>query len=215
MKGLILKDYYNIRHNAKSMLLILVVLAVSFVPTSGVMGSIFVCAISCSIMIVTTFAFDSSSRWTRYAMITPVSKKDLVAGKFVVLAIFCIAGGLFGLVVGTIGGLVMKTIVLDLAGIGELLFSMLVSWAVSLILGSMSILVVFKFGAEKARLLLLVSYLIPAGICAGGYQLLASNDAALTETLMAALPGCLPVIALLWCFIMYRISCRIFEKKEL
>ena len=89
MKSLVLKDLFNIGHNAKSMLFILVVFAVALIPFSGVEGYIFVCAILCSMMIVTTFSFDDSSKWTRYAMIMPVSKKELdCPGKFMVLAIF-------------------------------------------------------------------------------------------------------------------------------
>lgn len=167
MKSLVLKDLFNIGHNAKSMLFILVVFAVALIPFSGVEGYIFVCAILCSMMIVTTFSFDDSSKWTRYAMIMPVSKKELVAGKFMVLAIFCAIGSLFGLIIGFIGGLITHKIVLDIVGIGELLFLTLVAWVISLIFGSMSIPLVFKFGAEKGRVLLLVSFLIPAGICFG------------------------------------------------
>ena len=61
MKSLVLKDLFNIGHNAKSMLFILVVFAVALIPFSGVEGYIFVCAILCSMMIVTTFSFDDSS----------------------------------------------------------------------------------------------------------------------------------------------------------
>lgn len=105
MKSLILKDLYNIGHNAKSMLFILVVAAAALIPASGVMGYIIACAVLCSMMTVTTFSFDDSSKWARYAMIMPISKKDLVAGKFIVLAIFCIVGSLFGLAAGSVGGL--------------------------------------------------------------------------------------------------------------
>lgn len=45
MKSLVLKDLFNIGHNAKSMLFILVVFAVALIPISGVEGYIFVCAI--------------------------------------------------------------------------------------------------------------------------------------------------------------------------
>ena len=169
MKSLILKDLFNIGHNAKSMLFILVVFAVALIPFSDVEGYIFVCAILCSMMIVTTFSFDDNSKWTRYAMIMPVSKKELVVGKFVVLAIFCAVGSLFGLVIGSISGFAMRKITFDFAGIGELLFLALAAWVISLIFGSMSIPLVFKFGAEKGRVLLLVSFLIPAGICFGIY----------------------------------------------
>lgn len=149
MKSLVLKDLFNIGHNAKSMLFILVVFAVALIPFSGVEGYIFVCAILCSMMIVTTFSFDDSSKWTRYAMIMPVSKKELVAGKFMVLAIFCAIGSLFGLIIGFIGGLITDKIVLDIVGIGELLFLTLVAWVISLIFGSMSIPLVFKVWRRK------------------------------------------------------------------
>ena len=215
LKSLVLKDLFNIGHNAKSMLFILVVFAVAFIPFSGVEGYIFVCAILCSMMIVTTFSFDDSSKWTRYAMIMPVSKKELVAGKFMVLAIFCAIGSLFGLIIGFIGGLITHKIVLDIVGIGELLFLTLGAWVISLIFGSMSIPLVFKFGAEKGRVLLLVSFFIPAGICFGIYQLLTMLGVALTDQIVFILLCCSPLLALAWCYVMYQISYRIFVKQEL
>ena len=215
MKSLILKDLYNIGHNVKSMLFILVVFAVALIPTSGVAGYIFVCAILCSMMIVTTFSFDDNSKWARYAMIMPVSKKDLVAGKFIVLAIFCLVGSLFGLVVGSIAGLTIKSISFDLARIGELLFLALTAWIVSIIYGSMSIPLVFKFGAEKGRVLLLVSFLIPAAICFGIYQLLVILGVAITDQLIFILLCCTPIVAFIWCYVMYQISYQIFAKQEL
>lgn len=215
MKSLILKDLYNIGHNAKSMLFILVVLVAAFIPTSGVAEYIFACAILCSMMIVTTFSFDDNSKWARYAMITPVSKRDLVAGKFIVLAIFCAIGSLFGLAVGSAGGLFMKKVSFDIAEIAELLLLALIAWVISLIFGSMSIPLVFKFGAEKGRVLLLVSFLIPAAICFGIYQLLVMLGVKFTDQLVFVLLCCSPIIALIWCCAMYQMSCCIFEKQEL
>lgn len=215
MKSLILKDLYNIGHNAKSMLFVLLVLAVVFIPTSDVKSYIFISAIMCSMMIVTTFVFDDHSKWSRYAMIMPVSKKDLVGGKFVVLAIFCLIGSLFGLAVAAIGGFALKKITFDLVETGELLFLALISLVISLVFGSMSIPLVFKFGAEKGRVLLLVSFLIPATICFGVYQLLILLGIEITDLLIFVLLCCSPIIALVWCYIMYQISCRIFAKQEL
>lgn len=215
MKSLILKDLFNIGHNTKSMLFILVVFAVALIPFSGVESYILVCAILCSMMIVTTFSFDDNSKWTRYSMIMPVSKKDLVAGKFIVLAIFCAIGSLFGLIVGFIGGLITNKIAFNLLGVGELLFLTLVAWVISLIFGSMSIPLVFKFGAEKGRVLLLVSFLIPAGICFGIYQILVMLGIGLTDQTVFILLCCSPLLALVWCYVMYSISYRIFAKQEL
>lgn len=215
MKSLVMKDLFNIGHNARSMLFILVVLACVFISFASVEGYIFVCAILCSMMIETTFAFDESSQWTRYAMIMPVSKRELVGGKFAVLAIFCAVGSLFGLVVSAVGGFAAKRIALDPAAVGELLILTLAAWTISFIYGSMSIPLVFKFGAEKGRMLLVVSLLIPAGICFVIYQILALLGVVLTDQNVFVLLCCSPLLALAWSYLMYRISCRIFEKKEL
>lgn len=215
MRSLVLKDLYNIGHNAKSMLLVLTVIAALLIPSSGVAGYIIVSAILCSMMIVTTFTFDDNSNWPRYAMIMPVSKKDVVMGKYIVLAIFCVIGSLFGLIISLIAGFALRKITLDPAGIVELLLLTLAALAISLISGSMSIPLVFKFGAERARVLLLVSILVPLAVCFGIYQLLVMLGIELTEQLMLILLCCSPIIALLWCYVMYHICCQIFEKQEL
>jgi hypothetical protein len=215
MKSLVLKDLFNIGHNAKSMLFILMVFAVALIPSSSVEGYIFVCAILCSMMIVTTFSFDDNSKWTRYAMIMPISKKELVAGKFMVLAIFCTIGSLFGLIVGFIGGIIAHKFVLGIAGIGELLLMTIVAWVVSFILGSMSIPLVFKFGAEKGRVMLFIVFFIPTGICFGIYQFVTMMGITLTDQIVFALLCCSPLLALAWCCFMYQISYCIFVKQEL
>ena len=68
MKSLILKDLYNIGHNTKSMLFILAVLAVAFIPTSGVGAYIFICGILCSMMTVSYTHLDVYKRQVRYIM---------------------------------------------------------------------------------------------------------------------------------------------------
>ena len=102
-----------------------------------------------------------------------------------------------------------------LVGIGELLFLDLISWVIALIFGSMSIPLVFKFGAERGRVMLVVSFLIPAGICFGIYQLLTTLGVELTDPLVFILLCCSPLLALAWCYVMYQISYRIFAKQEL
>lgn len=215
MKSLILKDLYNIGHNVKSMLFILIVLYVAFVPTAGTAGYIFASALLCSMMIVTTFSFDDHSKWTRYAMIMPISKKDLVMGKFIVLTIFCVIGTLLGLAVSFISGIILKKGDFGITGMTELLFFALAALVMSLIFGSMSIPLVFRFGSESGRILLLVSFLAPTAICFGVYQLLATMGVSLTEQLIFVLLCCSPVLAFVWCYVMYQISYHIFAKQEL
>lgn len=214
MKSLIIKDLYNIGHNAKSMFFILVVFAFAMIPFSGVEGYIFVSAILCSMMVVTTFTFDDNAHWTRYAMVTPVSRKDLVGGKFVTLFIFSAIGVLFGLIIGIIGGVIGNKISLNPASVLQLVFISLAALVIAMIFGGMSIPLVFKFGAERGRMLLLVSFLVPAAICFGVYQLLSWMEIKMTDQLIFILLCCSPLIAFLWDYVMYEISCKVFSQQE-
>lgn len=213
MKSLILKDLYNITHNIRSLLLILVVFAIAFIPTSGASGYVFASAVLCSMMIVTTFSFDDFSKWTRYALVMPISRKELVAGKFIVLMIFSAAGSLFGVAVSILGTMILKGYSFSI--IGEALLSASAALALSLIMGSISIPLVFRFGAENARTLLLASFLIPSGLLFCIYKLLTVMGVALTEGLIIILLGISPLIAIAWCYLMYRISYCIFRRQEL
>lgn len=215
MKSLVRKDLYNIWHNMKSMLLILLFLAVVFTFFSTARNYIFIAPVMCSMMVVTTFSFDDSSDWNRYAMIMPVSKKELVAGKFIILLVFVFTGVVFGLIGGTIGAIFTNQMPLTADMIGEQLLTALAALSVTLILGGISIPLVFRFGAERGRMLLLVSYIVPIAVWMGIAYLLSMLGVALTERFITGLLYGSPVIALAFNYLMYKISCAIFTKQEL
>lgn len=218
MKSLILKDLYNISHNAKSMLLILLLFAVLFLPQNsyGPQSYIITCGLLCSMMTITTFSFDENCKWTRYATVMPISKRDYVAAKFLVQLIFAAAGAVWGLVTGLAFGAVLHKLSLTSASdlISMLVFTG-VSLAASEICGAVSIPLLFQFGAEKARIMTLVSIFIPLGLCFIVYQLLKLMGIPFTDRSVTILLIGSPFIAAAWNWLMYQISCRIFLRKEL
>lgn len=215
MKSLILKDLYNIGHNAKSMLLILLVFAIGLIMVSGVESYIISSGVLCSMMIVTTFTFDDHCKWSKYALVMPICKKDIVKAKFIVLIIFCIAGICVGTIFGVAGGVAMNKMALSMEGIVTMLFMGFVRLIVSVIFGSMSIPLVFKYGAEKGRMLLLISFAVPLGICFMVYEILMMLGVKITDQLIFTILCASPLIAAIWIYTMYRISCRIFYKQEI
>lgn len=215
MKSLILKDLYNIGHNAKSMLLILLVFAIGLIMVSGVESYIISSGVLCSMMIVTTFTFDDHCKWSKYALVMPICKKDIVKAKFIVLIIFCIAGICVGTIFGVAGGVAMNKMALSMEGIVTMLFMGFVGLIVSVIFGSMSIPLVFKYGAEKGRMLLLISFAVPLGICFMVYEILMMLGVKITDQLIFTILCASPLIAAIWIYTMYRISCRIFYKQEI
>ena len=92
MSGLLLKDFYTIGHNAKQMMLILLIWAVCFLPGRDGSTYIIMCASLCGMMTATTFTFDDKCHWEKYAMILPISKKAYVLEKYVLHMIFSLLG---------------------------------------------------------------------------------------------------------------------------
>lgn len=108
----------------------------------------------------------------------------------------------------------MRKLVMSMESIVTMLFMAFVGLIVSVIFGSMSIPLVYKFGAEKGRMLLLVSFAVPLAICFIVYEILTLFGVEITDQLVFAILCVSPLIALIWVYIMYRISCSIFSKQE-
>ena len=222
MKSLLLKDLYNISHNAKSMLVVLIFLAIAIVPTSGPIAYMVMCAVLCSMMIVTTFTFDDTCNWTPYALILPIGRRQIVLAKYAALAVFCTVGILFGLVASGVGAFLTSDGPFAAGGPVETLVGVLMGWSVSFVMGSTAIPLVFRFGAEKARILIVAAFVIPAAlvIAIAGVVTVALSGAAgvsgeaLPDSVMIALFCASPLAALAWGAAMYRLSCGIFAKTE-
>lgn len=216
MKSLILKDLYNIGHNARAMLFMLIIFAAFFVPTSGIETYIITSAILCSMMIITTFSFDENSHWIKYAMVTPVTRRDVVAGKFAVLIIFSAIGAFGGIIIGLIAKIITDIFApKEAVNIGVLALVAVAALLIAAIFGSISIPLLFQYGAEKARTLSIISFLLPVAIFYFAYRILAAMGMSITDKTILILLCCSPVIAIVWCLIMYKISFKIFSGKEL
>ena len=148
-------------------------------------------------------------------MIMPVSRKDLVASKFIVLLIFAVGGAIAGLVLGAGGGVLLHKLVLNTEGIVTLLQLSLIGLLYTAICGSISIPLVFKFGAERARMLMIASFIAPSAIFYGIYKLLEGIGIVLTEDMIPMLLCLALVIVVVWVAVMYKLSCYIFSKQEL
>lgn len=216
MKSLVLKDIYNIVHNMRSMALLLVLFIVLMVPQGGPSAFLITSCLLCSMMVMTTFSFDNTSKWERYAMVMPIKKKDLVAAKFLVLIIFCVFGVVSGLVLGVAGGLLFKCFQLHSKEDWLTLLTVAaLGLAIGIFFGSLVIPMLFKFGAEKARMLSIAAFAAPTAVGFGLYRLLAVFGISISDTFITNLLYLSPLFVILWAYLMYRISCHIFQNQDL
>ena len=218
MKSLLLKDLYNISYNVKYTLVVLIFLGLVFVPTSGPIPYMAMCAVFCSLMIFTTFTLDNACGWTSYALVLPVSRSRLVLAKYAALAVFCTVGILFGLAASSLGSYLIFG---GVPGPIEMLVGgMLPGWAMAFAMGSTIIPLVYRFGTEKARILFYAVCIIPVlaalivAVLLTKTSLAAVASAVLPYSVRIVLCSASPLAALAWGAVMYRISCAVFAQTE-
>ncbi len=213
MKSLILKDLYVLSHGAKSLIFVLLFMAAFMVPAANAEGYIFTAVFVCSMQVISTFSYDEACKWNRYAMVMPISRKGYVAAKFMMLFICVLVGAVLGVIFGTVAGVISGKMTLTVLSVINLLSVAGIMSVLSLVVGALTITLVIKFGAEKGRMMMLLSIIIPVGVGYVGSLLLSRFEVSADAIINVALYGA-PLFFLAWLVVLYVISCRIFEKKE-
>lgn len=213
MKSVVLKDIYNMRGNGKSVLISFLILAVAMASTG--VGVLYSGAILCSSLIVSTFAYDDRCDWAKYAVVMPISRNELVAGKYAMLTLLVVGGMAVSFLASLVSNAITGQIPLNQSGLQELLISTLAALVFALVYGSIAIPLILRFGAEQGRVLLVAALLVPAAVCLVAYQIGKWLGIVLTDQGVVLLVCGAAVAALVWMAVSYRISCGIFAKQEL
>ncbi|CDI50031.1 ABC-2 transporter permease [Clostridium tetani] len=211
MKSLILKDLYNIRHNIKSLPLILAILTVTLILQNGVSGYTSMCVLVCGMMFITTFNLDNISKWNKYAVAMPISRKDIVVSKYVMLFIFSTVGLIAGLIISMGIGIFSRDFIIK-----EVLLESTISLFVSMFLGSVIIPLLYKYGVEKARFLMIICFVIPSFLFSWIVNFINKLNIKIpTGFNLNILFACLPILAIAFIILSINISYKIFKKQEL
>lgn len=213
MKGLILKDLLNLRKNLKTIIIMCLFYTLLFStlnPTflSGMITILF------AMQILTTFSYDDYSKWNMYALSLPITKKQLVLSKYILGISFIIFGGVFSFILTSLLSLFKGSFIL-----GDLVASIIGSTGIMILMILILLPLIFKYGVERSRIMLLAIFAIPTVLI-----LIISKVLALTGILFPSeeqLNALLPVICIIATLILiagsyvsYMTSVKIVTKKE-
>lgn len=215
MSGLVLKDLYLAKTQAKMYVLLMVFYSVlSFVGTidSSLVSGFTTLAVL--LLPVTTFSFDDIAHWDKYAAALPTGRRGLVRGKY--LFVLCIMGCAMAFVSAVTA--VLCLVKGEAAQIPNMLLATLLCGLVGLMMNSILLPLVFRFGAEKSRLLMTAGFIIIFVGIMGGASYLKQHGMTLPTTpdwLLYALPVLAICLVTAFLYGSYVISLHIFVKKEL
>ena len=217
MKGLLKKDL-AISFCNKAMLIaaIIVLAAVAFMGSGGGQFIMSYMAVFVPMVINSTISYDDMDNGMEYLMTLPVTRRQYVYSKYVFSAGAGFLCWIFSCVMGTLSNVIHG----NQGDSGEWLFLCLMSLGILLFTSSLIIPVQLKFGAEKAKIAML---LIMVGVAGVTWLFINIKKAVFPDGMKLisflndypfAYVGIVLLFELAAFFISLFVSIRIFEKKE-
>lgn len=207
MKGLLFKEFMNLKRYRRTLLIILTVFFFSAMMSKNISLFSEMVILLCAMMAITSFSYDEFAKWDKYALSMPVNRKEIVTSKYLFAAILIIIGSVIAFVVDVVFSVALhqdflwqeKTLLyLALAGTGMLLISIMFPF-------------IYKFGVEKARLIILGIAILPMAL---SFLFNQANIPMLSQESLQWLMYASPIILLIFISLSYQISKTIYYKKE-
>ncbi|RDY30021.1 ABC-2 transporter permease [Lachnotalea glycerini] len=199
MNALVLKEWYQIRHTMKNFIIMILILAVVFGYSHNSSTFLWVVELLCFSTIITVFNMDEKSGWNKYERVLQISVSKKVWSKYIFM-VYCV---LAGAIIGIMGGLIMDRNSYEVI-IGNLLPAVMIS----ILLGSVMIPLIYKYGTEKMRILFIGILLATMLGVSAAIQVFINLN------LIFVILYIMPIVSILLMILSVKISIRIYQKKE-
>ena len=200
IKALLYKDFNALKRYARIMLVVAVVCSFIFKEQ----GSSLIVMIYSASLLLTTMAIDEREHFLRRAISDSGRNKAIVGEKYILLFILVMAA----VVISIILEMVMVVIYKRSIEWGSMIIIMLSGFALTSFSGGTTIPLTIKYGAEKARIILLLCYMVPAILM---MWLLPSVNITLSTFTLSIV---IIIFSLLLYLLSFFVSVKILEKKD-
>ena len=212
MGGLLAKEYYTLRRYFKQYIILFIFFGVlSIYIMESVIYFQAMVTMSMSMLVFTGRSFDMAAGWDKFVLTMPVSRKDGVLSKYVCCLIYALASLLVSTVfvvrLGSIHPMSDNDLYLFLG-------TALVLFCIICVIYAVLLPMIFKFGVERTRILMMAVIFIPVFAIVAGIQYLPETVIAFmvqNVNLMVALAVALSILLYIGSYFM---SLGIFSKKE-
>ncbi len=211
MKGLILKDLLVTRRLMKKEMLFLYLGLLAFLiyqgkEMAGGMIAAFMLMLA-GMSVTTTLNLDEASGWRRTERLLPLSVKERVGAKYLLLLVILAMLSPLVIVIGLILPLIYQS-----ASIQDIPMMLGILWGASMVYNAISLPATYHFGA-KARIVLMIMMIMPATYLISGSQ--TGSIAAFLAGLSlspALVAGLLMLVALVLFGLSYLLSIKLYKK---
>lgn len=160
MKGLILKDLFNLKKQARFYIAIPLFMAVLSAFSSGSMQmfAIAYCLLFSIMLPITTLSLDERANWDPYALCMPVSRRSVVLSKYLLGLLFILASVLLCFLAAWLRGAAAGFAAFD---VQKMLFSIVWMTVGACVLFAVFMPIMFRIGTEKGRIVMIGVIVVP------------------------------------------------------
>jgi len=202
MKGLILKDFINLKKQSKAIGVLVVFYLLLAIATKNISMFGAIILILFAMMPITALSYDERANWDKYGLTMPVSRAEMVLSKYILGLILSLFALILNFIVQILMGTEMNT---------ENITINFVIFGASIIFISLLLPIMFKFGVEKGRILMILILMLPTITITLLPQIVKTppSEEMITKALYA-----LPFIIVIIYVLSILISRNIYSKKE-
>ena len=162
MLGLILKDLFTLKKNLRTMMLIVLIFMgfFAFFNSQIEFAASFIIFFA-SILSLSAFSFDKYCSWDSFALTMPISRNKIVGARYLLVLLLVFVAAAMSLL------LILLFAQFKEINPWQMMPSVYLMTALIIILLSVALPVIYKFGAERGRLLLIGLVLVPVMIIQG------------------------------------------------
>ncbi len=218
IRGLITKDLLQLKSYRKTLIVFMIIFictSVSEQMQERIGNSIIVMiTLGFGMFSMATFNYDEMAKADRYILTFPVTKKEIVISKYILIILSTIIGSVAGIIISLITTLIISHEVPNIMDLVSIAFGSIFGIGV---VESIQIPCIYKSGAEKGRIQMFILTILVA-LLMGGICFLAEKinfNILKIQELNKLLPIILLIINLGMYFVSYKVSYKIFQNKEI
>ncbi len=220
LKGLVVKDFQTIKSYKSTVLFMIVIFIVCAFLNGDVTNFLPIFIPLCFEMLgISSFSYDNLANADKYLLTFPIDKKDIVKARYIYILMFTLLGTVLGFVLTLLVQRIKISNVPDKECLSNTLAIIIGSLIAMMFLQAFQISIMYKFGAEKGRIIqmiMIVALMIGVSFIATALMnvLNISLDSFII-ILKNYLLAILGISVMMLYIVSFVISCKIYEKKEI
>ncbi|MDO5844795.1 MAG: ABC-2 transporter permease [Methanocorpusculum sp.] len=209
MNALILKDLLNLRTSLKTLAVMMIIFGIIFIPGKNYIAFYFIMMIFAAMLPSTSISLDEMSKWDKYALTMPITRREIVKSKYILSIILACISLIISAVLTMIFVLAFPEQIEH--SVVSPFYFVIVIFALGPLYGSIILPILYKFGSVNARYIMMGVIVIAGSAVLVIFMILVNVIGSVNPVAATLLPI---AVSLAIMFISYKLSCRIYGRKE-